>query len=97
MFVCLSIHLESHPRTSLPRLCMLSTRFLIKNKTKIKTYLGARVFWGLYAGCVFGVYGGSALGKSPVVTDDCRIDLSGLQSAIKMIRLIILAAVRKGY
>ncbi len=36
-------------------------------------------------------------GESPVVTDDCRMDLSGLQSTIKMINLIIPAAVRKGY
>ncbi len=36
-------------------------------------------------------------GESPVVTDDCRIVLSGLQSAIKMISLIIPAAARKGY
>jgi len=36
-------------------------------------------------------------GESPVVTDDCHLDLSGLQSAIKMISLIIAAAVRKGY
>ncbi|ROL55024.1 Plexin-A1 [Anabarilius grahami] len=36
-------------------------------------------------------------GESPVVTDDCHLDLSGLQSAIKMISLIISAAVRKGY
>jgi len=35
--------------------------------------------------------------ESPVVTDVCHLDLSGLQSAIKMISLIIAAAVRKGY
>jgi len=32
-------------------------------------------------------------GESPVVTDDCHLDLSGLQSTIK-ISLIIAAAVR---
>ncbi len=36
-------------------------------------------------------------GEFPVVTDDCHMELSGLQSAIKMISLIIPAAVRKGY
>ncbi len=29
------------------------------------------------------------MGESPDVTDDCRMDLSGLQSAIKMIRLLL--------
>jgi len=37
------------------------------------------------------------MGESSVVTDDCHLDLSGLQSAIKMISLIIAAAVRKRY
>jgi len=36
-------------------------------------------------------------GESPGVTYDCHLDLSGLQSAIKMISLAISAAVRKGY
>ncbi len=34
--------------------------------------------------------------ESSVVTDDCRIDLSGLQPAIKSISVIIPAAMRKG-
>ncbi len=34
--------------------------------------------------------------ESSVVTDDCRIDLSGLQPAIKTISVIIPAAMRKG-
>ncbi len=37
------------------------------------------------------------MGESAVVTDDCRIDLSRLQSIIKIIHLIIPTAVRKGY
>ncbi len=36
-------------------------------------------------------------GESAVVTDECCIDLSRLQSTIKMIHLIIPTAVRKGY
>jgi len=34
-------------------------------------------------------------GESVIVTDDCRLNLSGF--AIKLIRLILSSAVRKGY
>jgi len=34
-------------------------------------------------------------GESLIVTDDCRLNLSGF--AIKLIRLILSSAVRKGY
>ncbi len=34
-------------------------------------------------------------GESPIVTDDCFMELYGLQSPIKIIRLIIPGAVRK--
>ncbi len=36
-------------------------------------------------------------GESPVVTDYCHIDFYGLQSTIKIMSLIIPAAVRKDY